>query len=57
VDTYFFISGRKYCIVPSSLHGLGLFSMNGIKVGYGNVIELMENVGPLYNYNHWLMLV
>jgi hypothetical protein len=57
VDTYFFISGRMYHIAPSSLHGLGLFSMDGIKVGYGTVTELMEYVGPLYKYNHWLMLV
>jgi hypothetical protein len=46
-----------YRIAPSSLHGLGLFSMDGIKVGYGTVTELMEYVGPLYKYNHWLMLV
>ena len=46
-----------YCIAPLSLHGLGLFSMDGIKVGYGTVTELMEYVGPLYKYNHWLMLV
>ena len=56
VDTYFFISGRMYHITPSSLHGLGLFSMDGIKVSYGTVIEL-EYVGPLYKYNHRLMLV
>jgi hypothetical protein len=57
VDTDFFISGRMYRIAPSSLHGLGLFSMDGIKVGYGTVTELMEYVRPLYKYNHWLMLV
>jgi hypothetical protein len=57
VDTYFFIGGRMYHIAPLSLHGLGLFSMDGIKVGYGTVTELMEYVGPLYKYNHWLMLV
>ncbi len=56
MDTDFFISGRMYRIALSSLHGLGLFSMDGIKVGYGNVNELMEYVGPLYRYNHWLML-
>jgi hypothetical protein len=27
LDTYFFISGRMYRIAPSSLHGLGLFSI------------------------------
>ena len=57
VDTYFFIGGRMYRIAHSSLHGLGLFSMNGIKVGYGIETELMEYVGPLYKYNHCLMLV
>jgi hypothetical protein len=57
VDTHFFIGGRMYHIAPSSLHGLRLFFMDGIKVGYGIVTELMEYVGPLYKYNHWLMLV
>jgi hypothetical protein len=46
-----------YRIAPLSLNGLGLFSMDGIKVDYGTVTELMEYVGPLYKYNHWLMLV
>jgi len=46
-----------YRIAPSSLHRLGLFSMDGIKVGYGTVTELMEYVGPLYRYNNWLILV
>ena len=57
MDTYFFISGRMYHIASSSLHGLGLFLMDGIKVGYGTVTELMEYVRQLYKYNHWLMLV
>jgi hypothetical protein len=57
MDTDFFIGGRMYRISPSSLHGLGLFSMDGIKVGYGTITELMEYVRPLYKYNHWLMLV
>jgi hypothetical protein len=57
VDTDFFISGRMYRIAPSSLHGLGLFSIDGIKVGYGSITELMEYVRPLYKYNHWLILV
>jgi hypothetical protein len=30
-----------YHIAPSSLHGLGLFSMDGIKVNYDTIIELM----------------
>lgn len=57
VDTDFFIGGRMYRITPSSLHGLGLFSMDGIKVSYGTITELMEYFRPLYKYNHWLMLV
>jgi hypothetical protein len=52
VDIDFFIGGRMYHIAPSSLHGLGLFSMDGIKVGYDTVTELMEYVEPLYKYNH-----
>ena len=52
VDTNFFIGGRMYRIAPSSLHGLGLFSMDGIKAGYRTVTELMEYVRPLYKYNH-----
>ena len=55
VDTDFFINGRMYHIAPSSLHGLGLFSMDGIKVGYVTVTKLMEYVRPLYN--NWLILV
>ena len=41
VDTDFFLNGRIYRISPSSLHGLGLFSMDGIMVKYGTEIELM----------------
>jgi hypothetical protein len=52
VDTDLFINGRMYHIAPLSLHGLGLFSMDGIKVDYGIVIELMEYVRTLYKYNH-----
>ena len=48
VDTDFFLNGRNYRITPSSLHGLGLFSMDGIKVSYGTKTELMEYVGPCY---------
>ena len=57
MDTDFFLNGRTYRIAPSSLHGLGLFSMDGIKVSYGTETELMEYVGPCYKYNEWLLLV
>ena len=52
VETYFFLNGRIYRIAPSSLHRLGLFSMDGIMVNYGTEAELMEYVGPLYRYNN-----
>ena len=46
-----------YRIAPSSLHGLGLFSMDVIIVKYNTVTELMDYVGPCYNYNDWMRLV
>ena len=51
VETYFFLKGRIYRIAPSSLHGLGLFSMDGIMVKYGTETELMEYVRPGYKDN------
>jgi len=50
INIDFCVNGRIYHIAPSSLHGLGLFSMDGIKVCDGVLIELMEYVGPYYNY-------
>ena len=35
LNIYFCVNERIYRIAPSSLHGLGLFCMDGIKVGYG----------------------
>ena len=57
VNTDFCVNERIYRIAPSSLHGLGLFCMDGIKVGYGRCTELMEYVGPCYNYSDWMHLV
>ena len=34
LNIYFCVNDRIYQIAPSSLHGLGLFCMDGIKVGY-----------------------
>jgi hypothetical protein len=34
INIVFFVNERIYQIAPSSLHGLGLFSMDGIKVYY-----------------------
>ena len=57
VNTDFCVNERIYRIALSSLHGLGLFCMDGIKVGYSRCIELMEYVGPYYNYSDWMCLV
>jgi hypothetical protein len=46
VNIDFCLDERIYRIAPSSLHGLGLFSMDGIKVFDGGITELME----YYNY-------
>jgi hypothetical protein len=51
------VNNRTYHIAPSSLHGLGLFSMDGIIIKYNTIIELMDFVGPCYNYNDWMWLV
>ena len=57
MDMDFFLNGRIYHIAPSSLHGLGISSMNVIMVKYGTKTELMEYVGPDYKYNDCLLLV
>ena len=57
VNTDFCVNERIYRIAVSSLHGLGLFCMDGIKVGYDRCTELMEYVGPSYNYSDWMRLV
>lgn len=31
--------------------------MDGIKVCYNKVVELMEFVRPCYNYNNWMQIV
>jgi hypothetical protein len=57
IDVDFVVNNRRYCIAPSSLHGLGLFSMDGIIVKYNIVTELMDYVGSCYNYNDWMRMV
>ena len=57
VNNDFCVNERIYRIAPSSLHGLGLFCMDGMKVGYGRCKKSMEYVGPSYNYNDWMCLV
>ena len=57
LDTDFYVNERMYRIAPSSIHGLGLFSMDNIKVKYGGLVELFEYVGPCYTYGVWLRLV
>jgi hypothetical protein len=50
LDTDFCDNERIYRIAPSSIHGLGLFSMDNIKVKYGGLVEFFEYVGPCYTY-------
>lgn len=57
INTNFCLGERIYHIKPSSLHGLVLYSMDGIKVSYNEVIELMEYVGPCYDYSSWMQIV
>ena len=54
INTDFCVNERIYHISPSSLHGLGLFSMDDIKVCYRRLTELMEYVEPYYVYNNWV---
>jgi len=54
LDTDFIVNNTTYRIAPSSMHGMGLFSMDGITVKYNTLIELMDYVGPCYNYNDWM---
>jgi hypothetical protein len=57
IDVDLVVNNRTYHIAPSSLHGLGLFYMDGIIVKYNTVTELMDYVRPCYNYNNWMQLV
>ena len=57
MDTDFCVNERMYHIAPSSIHGLGLFSMDNIKVKYDGLVELFEYVIPCYTYGVWLRLV
>ena len=57
INTDFRVSERIYRIAPSSLHGLGIFSMDGIKFSYNKVIELMDFVGPWYDYSGRMQIV
>jgi hypothetical protein len=57
IDVDFVVNNRTYRIAPSSLHGLGLFSMDGIIVKYNTVTKLMNYVGLCYSYNDWMLLV
>jgi hypothetical protein len=54
INTGFCANGRIYWIAPSSLHGLGIFSMDGIKAYYNSLTKLMEYVGPCYIYKDWI---
>jgi hypothetical protein len=57
LDIDFNVNNRMYHIAPSSLHGLGLFSMDGINVKSNAVTELIDYVRSCYNYNDWMWVV
>ena len=57
INTDFCVNERIYRIAPSLLHGLGIFSMDGVKVCYGGLPILMEYAKPCYIYNDWVCLV
>ena len=57
IDVDFIVNNRTYRIAPSSLHGLGLFSMDEIIVKYNTITELMEYVELFYNHNDCMWLV
>ena len=42
INTDFCVNKRIYHIASSSLHSLGLFSMDGINISYKKFVELME---------------
>ena len=57
IDVDFIVNNKAYHIAPSSLHGLGLFSMDGIILKYNIVTKLMDYVRSCYNYNDWMRLI
>jgi len=57
INTDFCVNERIYQIAPLSLHGLGIFSMDVIKVCYDGLTELMEYIGPWYIYKDWVQIV
>jgi hypothetical protein len=57
IDVEFVVNNRTYRISSFSMHGLGLFSMDGIIVKYNTLTELMDYVRLCYNYNDWMQLV
>ena len=52
IDVDFIVNNRTYRIAPSSLHGLGIFSMDEIIVKYNTVTKLMDYFRLCYNYNY-----
>ena len=56
INTDFCINGKTYRIAPSTLHGVGIFIMDSVKVPYKSEVGLMDYVGPTYDYAHWAKL-
>ena len=51
-NTNFSIDERTYQISSFSLDGFWFFTMVGVNVPYNSEVELMEYVGPKYDYMH-----
>ena len=57
LETDFSVKNRTYRIAPSTLHGMGIFSMDGITVKYNTITEFVDYVGSCYDYSDWMWLV
>jgi len=57
INADFCVNKRIHHNYPSSLHSLGIFSMDGVKVFYDRITEMMAHVGPYYIYKDWIRLV
>ena len=53
LDIDFRLNEIIYRNVPSSIHGIGLFSMDGIHAKYKGGFYLMECLGPYHSYGFW----
>jgi hypothetical protein len=52
----FVLNGHSYHIVASSIYGMELFCMDGVKFSYKHEGEWMDFVFPLNKYGNWMIL-